>query len=405
MRFSIVLTTTRPHLLKDSLRAALAQSYDNYEIVVSDNSKEGSEAFVRSFNSERIRYVRPQESMRVAAHWDFAFGQAQGDWVMQLCDDDAITPNALTLLAQQVAEHPNVQAMCWNYGVYRRSGHWSRKDQIGIGQYSGQANEYDAKELLAAMFNSGTGLFQIKAKIPFYPRCAIRKDILDAIRARQGSLFHRFCPMTSGAAAVLSFADRTLHLDMPLTILGETEDSIAGWVVNAAPVTAYIEGTEVELAPVKLARILPTGQAEALLRTQRAMPERLGQYRLNELNHFLHCYLFIREAEGRGVNMADCWPAYNEALAKMPGEFQTKVAALAQEHLAQKTPSVMNQFKHFVRTKLDPFLPARLPGEADATRLGLHDIVECAACVGAMIDAGGRPNVRLRVLSPDQVRP
>ena len=386
MKFSVVLTTTRPHLLRESLCVALAIDHDDFEIVVSDNSKEGSEDFVRSFNSPHVRYVRPEGPMRVAAHWEFAFGQALGDWVLQLCDDDAITPNILAILDQQIAEHPDVQAICWNYGVYRRSGHWSRKDQIGIGDFSGKATVYDAKELLAEMFDSGTGLFQIKAKIPFYPRCAIRRDLQDAIRSRQGGLFHRFCPMTSGAAAVLSFADRTLHLDMPLTVLGETEDSIAGWVVNPAPVTAYIEGTEVELAPVKLARILPTGQAEALLRTQRAMPERLGQYKLNLVNNFLHCYFFIREGEGRGMNMDDCWPSYNDALAKMPADFQARVATLAEQHLAMKTPSAFAQFKHFVRTKLDGVLPAKLPGEANANRLGLHDIVACAAYVGAMID-------------------
>lgn len=164
MKFSVVLTTTRPHLLKDLMRVASALSHDDFEIVVSDNSKEGSEELVRSFNNSRVRYVRPEGAMRVAAHWDFAFGHARGDWVLQLCDDDAITPNILTILDRQINEHPDVQAICWNYGVYRRSDHWNRKSQIGIGSYTGKTTEYDAKMLLAEMFDSGSGLFRIKAK-------------------------------------------------------------------------------------------------------------------------------------------------------------------------------------------------------------------------------------------------
>lgn len=192
--------------------------------------------------------------------------------------------------------------------------------------------------------------------------------------------------MTSGAAAVLSFADRTLHLDMPLTVLGETEDSIAGWMVNPAPIAAYVEGMDVELAPVKLARILPAGAAELLLRTQRAMPERMGQFKLNLVNHFVHCYVYIRQGEDLGANMDDYWSAYNAALSKTSAEFQAQVASQAQQYLAGKTPSAAMRIKHLIRTKVDEFLPAKLPGHADARRFGLHDIADCAAYVGTMID-------------------
>jgi Glycosyl transferase family 2 len=386
MKFSIVITSTRPHYLKTALRAALAQTHGDYEIIVSDNSKDGGLDVVQAYTDERIRYFRPDPRMELVAHWDYAFAQARGDWHLQLCDDDAITPNLLSILDEQIERHPEVQAIVWSYGVYRSDAHWSRPGQVGVNRFTGQSVSYDAKQLLAEMFNSGSGLFRIKSKIPFFPRAACRRDVLDAIRARQGRLFHKICPMTSGAVAVLALSNSILRVDFPLTLLGSTPDSAGGWTSDPSTLLGHLGETEIELAPIKLSRILPTGEAESMLRTQRAMPDLLGSYRIDYVNYFLHCFLFLQEAEGNGVDTSHFWPAFDDALAKMPLDIQQKVQAALRQERSKPKPSIFYRAKHALRMAMDPLLPARLPGETQAARLGLRDIFDCAVYVGALID-------------------
>jgi glycosyltransferase involved in cell wall biosynthesis len=371
----------------------VAQTYDDYEIVVSDNSEAGCRDLVDSFDDARVRYVRPERQMPLVAHWDFAFAQARGDWQLQLCDDDAITPNLLAVLDKQIRVHPDVQAVCWNQGVYSgdtRSGAPWKANQLGVSAFSGCATHYESSRLLAEMFESGTGLFRVKWRIPFFPRSVCRREVLDAIRARQGRLFHPFCPMTSGAAAVLAFSKSTLHIDLPLRVLGLTVDSCSGWAVDSTTMETSHAGIEVELAPIKQYRILPTAQAESLLRTQRAMPDRLEGYTVNYVNYFVHCETFLHEYEGYGLDAGPFRRVFEAALAKMPLEIQAAVrAAIAAEH-KPKRPSLYEGLykssRQAARTVIDGMMGARLPGEVDAERLGLSNIFDCAIYVGRLVD-------------------
>jgi hypothetical protein len=388
MKFSIVVTSTRPHLLEFSLRSALAQTFDDYEIVVSDNSIEGCRDLITALGGDRVRYVRPDSPMTLTAHWNFAFSHARGDWHLQLCDDDAITPNLLASLDKAVNE-TDADTISWNYGAYygdaRREG-GQGFSRLTFGQMSGRMTRYESAPLLAEMFASGTGLFRIKHKVPFFPRMACRREILDAIRGRQGQLFHPFCPMTSGAAAVLAFTRSTLHLDLPLMLLGMTVDSCGGWSTDPTTIDASHAGVAVELAPIRAFRVLPTAMADALLRTQRAMPDMLGQYDLNYANYFLHCHLFLCTFEERGFDSAAHRRVFNDALMGMPPDVQEAVRAVIEAESKPATQGHYLRAKRLLRSMVDRLRAPREPGEVDAARLGLGNIFDCAAYVGALIE-------------------
>ena len=395
MKFSIIITTTRPHLLEHSLRSAVAQTFDDYEIVVSDNSVAGCRDLVETIGAGKVRYVRPEARMPLTPHWNFAFEQARGDWHLQLCDDDAITPNLLAILDRQIECSPDVESIFWDIGSFCGDPGRSAEgiyNQLNVSRFSGNSHRYDSAELLAAIFNSGTGLFRIKHMVPYFPRAVCHRSVLDAIRARQGQLFHPFCPMTSGAIALLSFSKSTLHLDLPLTLLGSTVDSCGGWIADPMTVDASHAGANVEFAPIKAFRILPTAMAEALLRTQRAMPDRLGNYEVNYVNYFLHCHLFLQSAAERGVDLSAYQKFFDEALAEMPVGTRDAVRAAIVAEPTADTPGLHLRAKRFVGSLLKQLRPPRLPGQVDAGRLGLHNIAECAAYVGTLVEQTTVPN-------------
>lgn len=77
--------------MRDALRSALAQTYSNLEIIVSDNcSKDGTTELVNSFNDPRIRYFRHEKNIGANNNFNFALNQAKGKYFLLLQDDDLI---------------------------------------------------------------------------------------------------------------------------------------------------------------------------------------------------------------------------------------------------------------------------------------------------------------------------
>jgi glycosyltransferase involved in cell wall biosynthesis len=80
--------------LREALDSALAQTYPNLEIVVSDNgSTDNTESVVRSYADPRIRYFRQQPPVTPNDNFNFCLQQANGAYFLMLHDDDKIDPD------------------------------------------------------------------------------------------------------------------------------------------------------------------------------------------------------------------------------------------------------------------------------------------------------------------------
>ncbi|MEO8087100.1 MAG: glycosyltransferase family 2 protein [Bacteroidota bacterium] len=103
----IVPTRERADTLFHTLRTCVAQDYENFTILVSDNcSTDNTEEVVRSFNDKRIRYIKTPGRLSMSANWDFALDHVTDGYVNYIGDDDGIIYNSLTLINQMLAEYP-----------------------------------------------------------------------------------------------------------------------------------------------------------------------------------------------------------------------------------------------------------------------------------------------------------
>jgi glycosyltransferase involved in cell wall biosynthesis len=79
--------------LPATLQSALAQTYSNIELVVSDNcSTDDTENVVRRFGS-RVHYIRQTENLGLNGNLNACVDRATGDYVLLLHDDDLIDPD------------------------------------------------------------------------------------------------------------------------------------------------------------------------------------------------------------------------------------------------------------------------------------------------------------------------
>lgn len=77
--------------LRDALSSALAQTYENIEIVVSDNcSTDGTELLLKSHSDDRVKYFRQEKQISANDNFNFCLQQAKGLYFLLLHDDDMI---------------------------------------------------------------------------------------------------------------------------------------------------------------------------------------------------------------------------------------------------------------------------------------------------------------------------
>jgi len=77
--------------LKNAIECALTQTYQNVEVVVSDNcSSDNTEEVVKGFNDPRIRYFRQSANIGANNNFNYCLEKAQGVYFLLFHDDDAI---------------------------------------------------------------------------------------------------------------------------------------------------------------------------------------------------------------------------------------------------------------------------------------------------------------------------
>ncbi len=138
--FSIVvpLYKTPEEYLKDLVDSVKAQSYPNWELVLSDGSGENSPLTPLldslAASDSRIRVLKNEKQLRIAENTNEALKAAKGDYIVFADHDDLLTPNALYENADAIRKCPEAEFL------------YSDEDKIGIGDKYMQPNlkpDYD----------------------------------------------------------------------------------------------------------------------------------------------------------------------------------------------------------------------------------------------------------------------
>jgi glycosyltransferase involved in cell wall biosynthesis len=143
--FSIIMPTfNRKHRIKDAVDSLLAQTYQDFElIIVDDDSSDGTEEFLseiyfQEIKSGKIKHIKLPENKGAAFARNEGLRSAKGDWIGYLDSDNKMHPDFLETFAKAIKENQKHEIF---YGQIK-----CRQSQEIIG------HEFDFKELTLGNF-------------------------------------------------------------------------------------------------------------------------------------------------------------------------------------------------------------------------------------------------------------
>lgn len=107
-KLSICIPTyNQVQFIRPAVESALAQDFDSFEVVVSDNHcTDGTSEYLAGVKDDRLRVVRPPEHLHVALNHDFCASQARGEYFSFLSSDNELDPHYASRMAAHLDRFP-----------------------------------------------------------------------------------------------------------------------------------------------------------------------------------------------------------------------------------------------------------------------------------------------------------
>ena len=105
-KVSVVIPTRhRADKLAACLRTVVCQTYDNLEIIVSNNGADAATRdVIASFEDHRIQCVEPPHTLSMSHNFEFAMSRASGEWLALIGDDDGILPDGISRAVEMMRQ-------------------------------------------------------------------------------------------------------------------------------------------------------------------------------------------------------------------------------------------------------------------------------------------------------------
>lgn len=326
--FSIVMPTrNRAHLLRYSLQTALEQTFDDYEIVVSDNDSSDSTAQVaHELADGHVRYVRTGKALSHPDSLEFAADQAEGEYTVFLFDDDALCPEALESVAR-VVDPLHTPIVSWDRGFYHHPS-WDEAERVNtleLSPFNQQAVRLNSQLVLKGMY-AFRG--QEMHGFPFLIDAAFHKDIIKTVKEVNSRLFLEFLPEDlSFGITVLTRIDNFLHLDDVLSLFGKHNNSTTFALTGEnreQKLTADYEKSDFQHVPFKSVTLMNL-MGETLLKMKEQFPEKLQDCMFDWRIYFTGCYDSLMALQRRGIDVSAELAEFSSVLGRQPLERQAWV--------------------------------------------------------------------------------
>lgn len=119
----IIPTRNRRRLLQETIDSVLAQTYENWELIVIDDASEDETwPWLRGLQDARLQTFRFDEHIERTRARNFGLEKAQGDFVLFLDDDDLLPPAALQAHVRALTLHSAALGSVGSFMMFGENG-------------------------------------------------------------------------------------------------------------------------------------------------------------------------------------------------------------------------------------------------------------------------------------------
>lgn len=334
--FSVIIPTyNRAHLLPMAIESVLQQSFEDFEIVISNGgSTDNTGEVVKQFSDPRIKYFESAARLSVGDNYQTGLENASGEYITFLSDDDAYTP-ALLQTVKRAIDLEGAEIVGYQYCRYYHEplfdfGIDVPKNSLLIAEGSRNVTRFSARDALKQVLS-----IHALSSVPVDPRficpylsnAAYHRSVFDSLRAKRGNLFD-MVPADIYLAAAVFFEAGSYHcLDRPLLVWSNWEgNSTASAERTGNKVSEHykrlLNGRALEHTPLKFPLALNCG-ANAVLEAVKELDE--DTVPIDWDTYFIKTYENFGYLESVGIDIGQEKEEFRAALEKQPQDIRKRV--------------------------------------------------------------------------------
>jgi glycosyltransferase involved in cell wall biosynthesis len=200
--FSIVIPSrNRPDLLDEAIQSVLLQSFQDYELIISNNGDPLDPAALKRYLSHDHISYRVSPGLTMEDHWEKATLACKGEYVLLLTDRCLLCNGALASIEYQLQQLSYPDLLSWRMRLYL--------DSFGVLlEESPHEKGFYGREQIKKIipFDLRTEYLSHCKWSEILPRglnCAAKRSLLNCIRSKHGRAFFSITPDISFAMACL----------------------------------------------------------------------------------------------------------------------------------------------------------------------------------------------------------
>jgi len=335
----IIPTRNRAHLLNVALKSALGQTWQDLEILVSDNycGNEETRSVFESFKDARLRYVRTDRLLAMHDSWEFALSHASGEYVTVLSDDSYFLPYAVEKALAAIQEF-QVDLAAWNSCTYY-SPDWPQRylgNHLDVARPPYKTSILSSQDVLRQLFDLD---LDSAIHMPRFLNSICHRRLVAKVLQIQGRMFIPPCPDYSAAASLLLNTERYVYIGWPLGIDGATPRSIGftlhfnkgeafnEFLAEFDEAASFRQAIDLQLATTSVCI------AQTLEEVIRGCGLASIPYKVNRQNVLLQSIDGVARHERNGADVSEAWRILDAYIARQPDDI--KLAASRQKRNAR----------------------------------------------------------------------
>ena len=240
--FSVVVPTkNRPKYLKQAIQSVLMQSFQDYELIISDNFNDQPTVDVINQFSDRSQLVsyRTDKELNMVDHWEFATQKAMGRYVILLADRKMLIQHSLKKLHQIISKHPGINVFSFGVKVYD-----DQNNKMAWNPPMRRSHIYSTKGLITNFLS--TNYYTAQSCDHYIPKTlngCYKNSFAREVRSITNHYFNNAevtTPDYSSFFINMALNDEVMHIGLPC-IMTQGESTSNGRQFGLGQVSSYLE--------------------------------------------------------------------------------------------------------------------------------------------------------------------